>query len=74
MKSRIIPVIMFCIAFPWLVARVFQREGHHETLQESGHDRRDRSRPVPTGSNLETKDQQVNYDELSNKQMIYWIP
>jgi hypothetical protein len=74
MKSQIVSVILFCIALPWIVARVFQMEGHHETLQENGHERGDRSRPVPAGSYLETKGQQVTYDELSNKQINYLIP
>jgi hypothetical protein len=74
MKSQIVPVLLFCIAFPWIVARVFQMEGHHGTFQESGHECRDRSRSVPTGSDNEAAVQQVNYDELSNKQINYLIP
>jgi hypothetical protein len=74
MKSQIVPVILFCLAFPWIVARVFQMEEHHETLQENVPESRYRSRPVPTGSNFETAVQQVNYDELSTKQINYLIP
>ncbi len=72
MKSQIVPVLLFCIAFPWIVARVFQMEGHHETIQES---RKEWFRQESlSGSDNEAAGQQVNYDELSNKQFIYLIP
>ena len=72
MKSQIVPVLLFCIAFPWIVARVFQMEGHHETFQEN---RKEWSRQESiSGGDNEAAGQQVNYDELSNKQFIYQIP
>jgi hypothetical protein len=72
MKSQIVPVILFCLVFPWIVARVFQMEGHPKTKQE-----------IPqkwfrqeslSGSDNKAAIQMVSYDELSNKQIIYLIP
>jgi hypothetical protein len=74
MKSKIVPVILFCIAFPWIASRVFQMEGHQERLHKNCRESRDRSRPVTTGRNFEISNQLVSYEELSNKQIIYLIP
>jgi hypothetical protein len=72
MKSQIVPVLLFCIVFPWIVARVFQMEGHHETIQESPKEwlRQD---PL-SGIDNKAAGQPINYDELSNKQINYLIP
>jgi hypothetical protein len=74
MKSQIVPVILFCLVFPWIVARVFQMKGGQERLHENVPESRDKSGPVPAGSNYEVSIQMVTDDELSNKQMIYLIP
>jgi hypothetical protein len=72
MKSQIIPVILFCIAFPWIASRVFQMEGHRETLRETP--KEGFRQELLSGSDDKAANQLVNYDELSNKQLIYWIP
>jgi hypothetical protein len=72
MKSQIVPVLLFCIAFPWIAARVFQMEGHHETIRESPKEwfRQD----PPSGIDNKAAGQPINYDELSKKQINYLIP
>ncbi len=74
MKSQILAVLLFCLVCPWLVARIFQMEGHRESLHENVPESRDSSRTAPIGSNFETAGQQVNYDGLSTKQINYLIP
>ena len=74
MKSQIVPVILFCIVFPWIVARVYQMEGPQDRLQEDCFESSDRSRTVPAVSSFAAEDQPVTYDELSTKQINYLIP
>jgi hypothetical protein len=74
MKSQIVPVLLFCIALPWVASRLFQMEGRPESLHKNVPEIRDKSRLVPTGSNFEAAGQLVNYEELSNKQINYLIP
>jgi hypothetical protein len=74
MKSQIVPVIFFCLVFPWIVARVFQMEGGQKRLHENVPESSDKSRLVTTGNNYEITIQMITDDELSNKQMIYLIP
>jgi hypothetical protein len=72
MKSQIVPVLLFCIAFPWIVARVFQKEEHHETIQESPKEWfRQESL---SGIDDEAAVQPIYFDELSNKQINFLIP
>ena len=72
MKSQIVPVILFCLVFPWIVARVFQIEDHPKTLQESPNEwfRQE----TASGCDKKAEVQRVSYDELSNKQINYLIP
>jgi hypothetical protein len=74
MKSQIVPLLFFCITFPWIASRVFQMEGRHETLHESVRESRDMSRPIPAAINFGVAGQQVIYGELSTKQINYLIP
>ena len=72
MKSQIVPVILFCLVFPWIVARVFQMEGHPKTIQESP--QKWFRQETLSGCDNKAPIQMVSYDELSNKQIIYLIP
>ena len=72
MKSKIVPVILFCIAFPWIVARVFQMENHQETLQEN--QKEWIRQETLSGNDNKAVVQMVSYEELSNKQINYLIP
>ena len=72
MKSKIVPVIFFCIAFPWIAARVFQMEGHPETIQENP--KECFCQETISGSDNKAVVQMISYDELSNKQINYLIP
>ena len=72
MKSQIVPVLLFCIAFPWIVARVFQMEGHQETPRESPKVWL-RQESLPSADN-KASIQPISYGELSNKQINYLIP
>jgi hypothetical protein len=74
MKSQIVPVLLFCIAFPWIASRVFQMEGRLERLHENCSESRFNSQPVPTGSHFEISIQPISYGELSKKQINYLIP
>jgi hypothetical protein len=74
MKSQIVPVLLFCIAFPWIASRVFQMEGRHESLNKIVRENGDMPRSVPAVVNFEAGSQLVNYEELSNKQINYLIP
>jgi hypothetical protein len=72
MKRQIIPVLFICMVLPWIVSRVFQLQGHQETLHENC---QQRFHPEPfTGSNIETSGEWINYEGLSNKQINYLIP
>jgi hypothetical protein len=72
MKSQIVPVVLFCIALPWIASRVFQMEGQHDTRQESPKE----WRLQESASGIENKaaGEPIGYDELSNKQINYLIP
>jgi hypothetical protein len=72
MKSQIVPVFLLCIAFPWIVARVFQMDGHHETLRENPKEWF--LQETPSDSDHKAAAQLVSYDELSNKQINFLIP
>jgi hypothetical protein len=72
MKSQIVPVLLFCIAFPWITSRVFQIEGHHKNIQESPKEwLRQESLP---GTDNNAAVQPISYNELSKKQINYLIP
>jgi hypothetical protein len=72
MKSQIVPVILFCIAFPWMASRVFQMGGHHETLQEGQKVLYLKESVYCNGNKAAC--QPVSYGELSTKQINYLIP
>jgi len=72
MKSQIVPVLLLCMVFPWIVALVFQMKGTHESLRENPKEWvRQESL---TGSDNKVAGEPVNYDELSTKQINYLIP
>jgi hypothetical protein len=73
MKSQIVPVLLFCAAFPWIASRVFRMEGRHEPSHSNVRESREWPR-VAAGRNSEAAGQQVSYDELSTKQINYLIP
>jgi hypothetical protein len=71
MKSQIVPILMFCIAFPWIAARVFQTEGRHENKMEKP---TEWFRHESVRENDKPAILPISFGELSNKQINYLIP
>ncbi len=74
MKSQIVPVLFFCIVFPWIASRVFQTEGRRDTGHANCHECTNRSRPVRAFRPIEEAGLVINYAELSTKQINFLIP
>jgi hypothetical protein len=71
MKSQIVPVVLFCIAFPWIASRAFQMGGRHETLREG---QKVLFQKESVYNVNKAACQPVSYGELSTKQINYLIP
>jgi hypothetical protein len=72
MKSQIVPVLLFCAAFPWIAARVYQAQGRPETLREDP--KVWNTQEAFSGSDKTAAGQPVIYEELSTKQINFLIP
>lgn len=71
MKSQIVPVLLLCVALPWITSGVFRMEG-----QRAERENRNGYTPAETlsGSDTKTANETIGHDELSNKRIIYLIP